>query len=202
MVMYHRKWCKKTVTSLKNNTPVKPYCLFLSDAGGVGKSFVVKMIHTDTIRLLRCAQQIKPDDVPILLTAATGVAAYNINGITIHSTFVLNDHRKSGTTYYSLGADTLNTLQSQLEELMVVIIDEISMVGAETLYKIHMRLQEIKRLQYTNSRFGNVTIIAVGDLYQLPPFKDKKIYDIPGGKHDPTPITLHGSLWKEKFLFP
>ena len=201
MVMYHRNWCKETVSALKNNTPVKPYCLFLSGAGGVGKSFVVKMIHTDTIRLLRCAQQVKPDDVPILLTAATGVAAYNINGITIHSAFVLNDRRKSGTTYYSLGADTLNTLQSQLEELMVVIIDEISMVGAETLYKIHMRLQEIKRLQYTNSRFGNVTIIAVGDLYQHPPFKDKKIYDIPGGKHDPTPISLHGSLWKENFYF-
>ena len=160
------------------------------------------MIHTDTIRLLCCAQQVKPDDVPILLTAATGVAAYNINGITIHSAFVLNDRRKSGTTYYSLGADTLNTLQSQLEQLMVVIIDEISMVGAETLYKIHMRLQEIKRLQYTNSRFENVTIIAVGDLYQLPPFKDKKIYDTPGGKHDPTPNFFTWFTLERKFLFP
>ena len=46
---------------------------------------------------------------------------------------------------------------------MVVIIDEISMIGAETLYKIHMCLQEIKGLQYSNKRFGNVTIIAVGD---------------------------------------
>ena len=138
--MYHRKWCKETVTALKITHQLNHIVCSLVVLGGVGKSFVVKMIHTDTIRLLRCAQQIKPDDVPILLTAATGVAAYNINGITIHSAFVLNDRRKSGTTYYSLGADTLNTLQSQLEELMVVIMDEISMVGAETLYKIHMRL--------------------------------------------------------------
>ena len=63
----------------------------------------------------------------------------------------------------------LNTLQLHLEQLMVVIIDEISMIEAETLYKIHMCLQEIKGLNYSDTRFGNVTIIAVGDLYQLPP---------------------------------
>ena len=40
-----------------------------------------------------------------------------------------------------------------------------------------MRLQEIKGLNYSDTRFGNVTIIAVGHLYQLPPLKDKKIYD-------------------------
>ena len=103
--------------------------------------------------------------VPILLTAATGVATHNINGITIHSAITLNDRKTASATCYGLGADTLNTLQTHLEQLMVVIIDEISMIGAETLYKIHMHLQEIKGLQYSNTRLGNVTIIAVGDLY-------------------------------------
>ena len=199
IVMYHRKWCKETVIALKQNKPVKPCCFFLSGPGGVGKSHVVKMLHTDTVKLLERAHQIQADDVPILLTEATSVAAHNLNEITIHSAFVLNDRRTASTTYYSLGADTLNTLQTHLEQLMVGIIDEISMIGAETLYKIHMRLQEIKGLQYSNTRFGNVTIIAVRDLYQLPPFKDKKIYDTPGSKHDPSPISLHSSLWKEIF---
>ena len=201
VVMYHRKWCKETVIALKQNKPVKPYCLFLSGPGGVGKSHVVRLIHMDTIKLLQCAQQITAEDVPILLTAATGVAAHNIDGIMIHSAFLLNDRRSSHSTYYRLGADTLNTLQLHLEQLMVVIIDEISMIGAETLYKIHMRLQEIKGLNYSDTRFGNVTIIAVGDLYQLPPLKDKKIYDIPGSNYDPNPISLHGSLWQENFNF-
>ena len=119
----------------------------------------------------------------------------------VHSAFLLNDRRSSHSTYYRLEADTLNTLQLHLEQLMVVIIDEISMIGAETLYKIHMRLQEIKGLNYSDTRFGNVTIIAVGDLYQLPPLKDKKIYDIPGSNYDPNPISLHGSLWQENFNF-
>ena len=64
-----------------------------------------------------------------------------------------------------------------------------------------MRLQEIKGLHYSNTRFGNVTIIAVGDLYQLPPLKDKKIYDTPGTGDDPNPVCLHQSLWKENFYF-
>ena len=104
IVMYHRKWCKETVLALKQNKPVKPYCLFLSGPGGVGKSHVVKMLHTDTVKLLKCAHQIQADDVPILLTAATGVAAHNINGITIHSAIMLNDRKTASTTYYGLGA--------------------------------------------------------------------------------------------------
>ena len=197
MVMYHRKWCKETVIALKQHKPVEPYHVFLSGSGGVGKSYVVKMLHTDTVKLFQCSQQIKPEDVPILLTAATGVAAHNINGITVHSAFMLNDRKKAGTMYYNLGSDTLSTLQTHLEQLMVVIIDEISMIGAQTLYKIHMRLQEIKGLHYSNTRFGNVTIIAVGDLYQLPPLKDKKIYDTFGSGDDPNPVCL----WKENFYF-
>ena len=41
----------------------------------------------------------------------------------------------------------------------------------------------------------------MGDLYQLPPLKDKKIYDTPGSNYDPNPICLHGSLWQENFNF-
>ena len=99
VVMYHRKWCKETVLVLKQNKPIKPYCLFLS---GVGKSHVVKLIHTDSVKLLQCAQQITAEDVPILLTAATGVATHNINGITVHSAFLLNDRKSTNSTYYDL----------------------------------------------------------------------------------------------------
>ena len=93
VVMYHRKWCKETVIALKQNKPKQPYCLFLSGPGGVGKSNVIKLIHTDTVKLLQCAHQITAEDVPILLTASTGVAAHNISGMTIHSAFMLNDRK-------------------------------------------------------------------------------------------------------------
>ena len=114
VVMYHRKWCKETVIALKQNKPIQSYCLFLSGPSGVGKSHVIKLIHTDTVKLLQCAHQITAEDVPILLTASTGVAAHNISGMTIHSEFMLNDRKSNYLTYYGLGADTLNTLQLHL----------------------------------------------------------------------------------------
>ena len=58
VVMYHRKWCKETVIALKQNKPVKPYYLFLSGPGGVGKSHVVKLIHMSRLG----KQDILPSD--------------------------------------------------------------------------------------------------------------------------------------------
>ena len=50
----------------------------------------------------------------------------------------------------------------------LVIIDEVSMVGSNMLLEIHKRLQQIKGVT-ADVTFGGVSILAVGDLYQLPP---------------------------------
>ena len=50
--------------------------MFVSGPGGVGKSQVIKLIHSDSIRLLRLSGSFEPDDVIVLLTAPTGVAAF------------------------------------------------------------------------------------------------------------------------------
>ena len=52
MVMFHRRWCKKAVLALKQGRPIEPYFVFLSGPGGVGKSHVIKLIHSDTLKLL------------------------------------------------------------------------------------------------------------------------------------------------------
>ena len=51
---------------------------------------------------------------------------------------------------------------------MLLIIDEVSMVGCNMLLEIHKRLQQIKGVS-DDAVFGGVSILAVGDLYQLPP---------------------------------
>ena len=52
--------------------------MFLSGPGGVGKSHVISLVHNDTVKLLRLSGQIQPDDVTVLLTSPTGVAAFNV----------------------------------------------------------------------------------------------------------------------------
>ena len=83
--MFHRNWCKKAVIALKEGKPVEPYRVFLSGPGGVGKSHIIKLIYSDTLKFLRLSGTIEPDDVIVLLTAPTGVAAFNINRMTLQS---------------------------------------------------------------------------------------------------------------------
>ena len=81
---------------MKNGEHIKPYRVFLSGPGGVGKSHVIKLIQSDTIRLIKQSGSVEPDDVLVLLTAPTGVAAFNVNGMTLHSAFLLGKSRYGG----------------------------------------------------------------------------------------------------------
>ena len=47
------------------------------------------LVQSDTIKLLKLSGMFESDDVIVLLTAPTGVAAFNINGMTVHSALLL-----------------------------------------------------------------------------------------------------------------
>ena len=94
-----------------------------------------------------------------------GFAAFNISGQSICSAF----HKKMYKGTDHLSGDELNSFRIKYRHLKVVIIGEISMVGNMTLSFIDTRLQ-----QMTGSKavFGGLSVIAVGDLYQLKPVGD------------------------------
>ena len=156
--MFHRNWCKEAAIALKHGKKVKPYQVFVSGPGGVGKSHVIKLIQSDTIKLLKLSGMFEPDDVIVLLSAPTGVAAFNIGGMTLHSALMLG--RSKFGEYQSLSHDKANTLRLKLSKLKLLIIDEISMVGCNMLLDIHKRLNEIL-VQPDDVMFGNVSILAV-----------------------------------------
>ena len=148
------------------------YCTVqsISQWSGVGKSHVIRLIHYYTLKLLRLAGTLQPGEVTVLLTAPTGVAAFNINGMTLHSALLLGCSKYAG--FQPLSHDRLNTLRSKLSKLMLVIIDEVSMVGCNMFLQIHKCLQHLPDVM-----FGNVSILAVGDLYQLPPVGQPALFD-------------------------
>ena len=85
-VFFHHSWCESVVTVLKTDWSTYPaLSSVLSGPGGVGKSHVIKLVQSDTIRILKLSGIFKHDDVIVLLTAPTGVAAFNIGGMTLHS---------------------------------------------------------------------------------------------------------------------
>ena len=189
IVLTHTKWCKSVIQASKQCKPApKPYHLYISGSGGVGKSHVISLLRHITIKYLRYLPNVTPSDLLCLTCAPTGTAAFNINGMTIHSAFLIPITMR---TYQNLGTDTLNTLRNKLQHLKVVIIDEISMVSSTLLYYIHRRLQEIKGCQNNHSTFGDVTVIAVGDFYQLKPVKNSFVFEFPNDGY----ATLHDPLW-------
>ena len=142
--MYHRMWCKQAILAMKKGEAITPYRLFISGPGGVGKSHIIRILQSDTIKLLRLSGMVEPSDVIVLLTAFTGVAAFNIDGITLHAGLLLGCSKFGG--YQPLNSNKCNTLRSRLSNLKLLIIDEISMVGSNTLLEVHKRLQQIMSL--------------------------------------------------------
>lgn len=61
-----------------------------------------------------------------------------------------------------------------MNKLKVVFIDEISVVGSGMFNFLNLRLQQIMG---TNKPFDGVSIISVGDLFQLKPVFDKWIFE-------------------------
>ncbi|KAI8512099.1 hypothetical protein Bbelb_111990 [Branchiostoma belcheri] len=197
VIKFHRKWCKDTILALKQHQPIPQYTVFLSGPGGVGKSHVIKLVQHETVRLLKplYGAYFDPNDLLVLLTAFTGTAAFGINGMTLHSAFSLSCGRNRGKDYQPLSSDKLNTLRSRLGKLKLLIVDEVSMVGADLLYHIHRRLQDISGNPDPDTRFGGVSILAVGDLFQLQPVGQNHVFALPSDSY----AKLHGSLWEENF---
>lgn len=89
--------------------------IFLTGNAGTGKSFLVKAFD----------QYCKQNDVKILKAAPTGIAACNIQGVTLHRLFKLK------TDVKSMLADVRNVPAEVMQILnlaSVLLIDEISMV--------------------------------------------------------------------------
>ena len=171
--------------------PEKQICLFITGGAGVGKSVVIRVLYQALHRHFCSDAGQNPEDIRIAVCAYTGLAAYNVQGSTLHSTFCIEPNKK--LKYKKLSDDKRNTLQTKYRDLSVVIVDEVSMVGNGMLNILYHRLQEIK-CNY-HQPFGGVHIILVGDLFQLRPVGDSWIFaDLTEGY-----APLATNLWKTHF---
>ena len=116
-----------------------------------------------------------------------------LDGTTFHSALGF----KVGTSICHLGTKKMTEMKHNLAGLKLLIIDEVSLVGADMLYRIHLRLTEIFETE-ENVPFGNVSVMLVGDLLQLPPVMGNHVFRKPIndkllGCHD----GLDKPLWDE-----
>jgi DNA replication protein DnaC len=188
LVMWCRNHVKKQIIDMKKGKTPDGFRIVLTGPGGTGKSHVISLINHDVVDLFARTNALDPNDMfqearnpnkpTALLTAMTGTAAFNINGSTLHSVLLLYQN--------NLAKEKACILQSQLHQLQLLTIDEFSMMGTKSLQLTNERCCFVK--QNISSRelakdqrrhFGNVNILLVGDLYQLPAVRQGAIYKPP-----------------------
>ena len=148
----------KIVESHFKNSDTDPLRLMITEQGGSGKSFLI-----NGLRQLLGEQ--------CIVSSYFGIAAYNINGVTLHSLLNMPIRGKNSC---DLKGRALTDLQIKFKDVKYLIIDEFSVIGQRMLGWIDRRLREASSLKTTV--FGGFSVIFVGDFAQLPPVSDKPMY--------------------------
>ena len=141
---------------------LKPLHMFVSGVGGTGKSFLIKTICA----LVSNIWDNLKDTTLCAVTAPTGLAAFNVGGITIHRLLQLPiEHEGKPAGYCRLGRDAQKVMRTSLSQLRLLIIDEVSMVSNLNLAYIHLCLDEL----FGREKLGCMTSINI--------WQDTVIYD-------------------------
>jgi hypothetical protein len=152
--------------------------IFLTGKAGTGKTTLLRKIMASTHK-------------NAVIVAPTGIAALNAGGVTIHSFFQLpfagfipefgaqpafSESVKFETKQTLLRHFTMNkTRLKMIRNIDLLIIDEVSMLRADLLDAIDWTLRNIRRV---HEPFGNVQVLFIGDLLQLPPVVKQEEWQI------------------------
>lgn len=129
--------------------------IFLTGEPGSGKTHTINA-YSEWLR----ASGIEPS-----ITAATGIAATHVGGMTLHSWSGIGISE-------SLSRSDVDRIASKehiarrIQKASILIIEEISMLSARTFEMADAICREVRR---TDKPFGGLTVVLVGDFFQLPP---------------------------------
>ena len=154
--------------------------LYVMGAGGVGKSVLIKMLFETLARYFNSIPNVDHNSTKILMASFMGTAAFNIRGMTLSSMFSLGFNQEDNEDEFKqLNTEKANELTLAYKDVKLLIVDEVSMCGCKLLYKINTRLKQI--FDHTKD-FGGISLIVVGDFFQIPPVNDQFIFQCPGRK--------------------
>lgn len=152
--------------------------------GGTGKSKIIKTMHEYAK---------KETNKKMYVTSTTGISAYSIGGVTIHSLLGL------GTGELDIDALIRKVGRKKLyrERIIntdILVIDEASMLSCELFEKIHFLCQYIRK---NNSFFGGIQVIFSMDPMQLLPVfnRNKDLY-----KNIDERLIVESLIFKKNFV--
>ena len=129
--------------------------VFLTGSPGSGKTHTINAY----------VAYLRSHDIEPAVTASTGIAATHIHGRTIHSWSGIEINQWLSPSQFE-GLMRNKPLNRRLTKASVLIIDEISMLGAKTLDLVDAVCRRVRGIQRP---FGGMQVVLVGDFFQLPP---------------------------------
>lgn len=151
----------RTFDAIENGTDN----LLILGQAGTGKSTFVNYLKSASKKRIICA-------------CPTAVSALNIGGQTIHSLFQIQPRDFIMPEFLKLKSKPRNVLAGA----DLLIIDEISMVAPDLLDAMDILARQARK---NNRPFGGLQVVAIGDLFQLPPVitRDAQQYYIQEYEH-------------------
>ncbi|MEN9558748.1 MAG: hypothetical protein RL141_1117 [Candidatus Parcubacteria bacterium] len=171
--------------------------VFLTGEPGAGKTHTVN----------RYVAWLRAHDIEPAITASTGIAATHIGGMTVHSwsgigikTRLTQDDRDRMREN--------NRLATRMAKTRVLVIDEVSMLDAQTLDAVDTACRTLKQ---ADMPFGGMQVVLVGDFFQLPPvtrpmmppaqdFSEgvQTLFDDEGSQDEfpGSPFAFHAGAWR------
>ena len=150
-----------TIIKFLNNDPsYKPMRATIMGSAGTGKSFIINTI-------ISMVRKLTGSNDTVQIAAPSGAAAFNVQGSTIHNLLgVRVTNPEKGLT-----DNTKSRLLEQLQRLLVLVIDERSMISSKVLAAAERNTREcIYNGQNSSEIWGGLPVVLLfGDDYQLMP---------------------------------
>ncbi|CAG8621554.1 10893_t:CDS:1, partial [Paraglomus occultum] len=142
-----------------------PY-YFLTGSAGTGKSFIIQHFRT----------HLQQTNKKYLMLAPTGVAAQNVDGMTIHSALKISSTTTNSRSSYQTLIFNDASLLNEMRRIETIIIDEVSMVSSSLFTFIS---DTFARIHNNHKPFGGINVLVAGDLCQLPPVQGTAVFHSP-----------------------
>ena len=132
--------------------------VFITGGAGTGKSYLLRAI---VYTLMSAGKK-------VIVCAPTGIAAANVGGMTIHTTFNFN----SSVLISPKRKKPVQRVTNPVKGADVIIIDEISMCRLDVFEAVVASIMKAETVSGIHKQ-----IIVMGDFYQLPPVIDGGQFD-------------------------
>ncbi len=129
--------------------------VFLTGEPGAGKTHTIN----------RYVAYLREHGIEPALVASTGIAATHIGGMTVHSWAGIGIAEMLTSWDLDRIASTERVVK-RISKAKVLIIDEVSMLGANVLGMVDAVCRAVRR---NDAPFGGLQTVLVGDFFQLPP---------------------------------